>query len=71
MIEISEFDRILCDDILISVAIIKRVILYFDAILSSKNIYVHFLLCNRGFNFNFTFAPDSQLKTTTVGTTII
>lgn len=36
MIEISEFDRILCDDILISVAIIKRVIIFFDAILSSK-----------------------------------
>lgn len=47
MIEISEFDRILCDDILIihdwvSVAIIKQVILFFDAILSSKK-YKHSL----------------------------
>lgn len=41
MIEISEFNRILCDDILInqdwvSVTIIKRVISFFNAILSSK-----------------------------------
>lgn len=32
-----------------------------------KNINVHFSMCNRGFNFNFTFAPDSQLKTTRLG----
>lgn len=71
MIEISEFDRILCDGILISVAIIKRVILFFDAILSSKKYIRSLSMCNRGFNFNFTFAPDSQLKTTRLGTTFI